>query len=183
LNGVDEVGMTCAGGPDGGGPAGSAAASVRGDAAAPFGAAATALPWGRADEFPPADAKAVLSLARPDQCGLSGSLIAVRTIAELPIPELIVSCNDGTGVTATGSGAPTACLVSAERDWAQPAAAQLRRNTANTRFMIGLVSILGDGQPRQARTKRKPIARPTAVLAIAAFRENRSRSGARHSKR
>ena len=46
-----------------------------------------------------------LAGARPDHCGLSGSLIAVRTTAGLPIPRLIVSSSEGTGVTATGAGA------------------------------------------------------------------------------
>src|SRR5262245_44948 len=100
--------------------------------------------------------------------------MAVRTTAGLPIPALIVSCNDGTGFTATGSGARASCFVRAERDWAQPAAAKLKSITADTRFMIGLVSILGDRQTRQARSTRIPVARPTALPAIAAFRENRS---------
>jgi hypothetical protein len=76
------------------------------------------------------------------------------------MPELIVSCNEGTGFTATGSGARASCGERAERDWAQPAAARLRRVTTNTRFMIGLVSILGDGRPRQ--TRPMALIRPAA---------------------
>src|SRR5262249_24881576 len=118
--------------------------------------------------------EATFGWARPLQCGLSGSLIAVRTTAGLPIPALIMSCNEGTGCAATGSSARASCFVRAERDWVQPAAAKLRSITADTRFMIGLVSILGDRQTRQARSTRIPVARPTAHSAIAAFRENRS---------
>jgi hypothetical protein len=142
--------------PSRGWPGGRVAATGPGRGPASLGLAAVRERWPGvlSAPLPPVDVEASLGVARPDQCGLSGSLMAVRTTAALPIPELIVSCKAGTGVTATGSGARASCFERADFDWAQPAAARLRRITANTRFMIGLVSVLGDWQPRQARLKR-----------------------------
>ncbi len=165
VGGVVIAATGCAGCPDATLPEFARAASGPNAAGPPGVVANFGGGWPGAGCLTAEGALAAVTGAWPAHCELSGSLIAVLTTAELPIPRLIVSDSGGTDVAATGAGAGGSCFERAERVWAQPVAAKLKRVNTNTRFMIGLVSILGEGQPRLSAFERQQLPRPTAVPA------------------